>query len=117
MPGAGEELYVMNADGTGEKRLTFFSDPKSDHYDRYSRQMSEVHWSPDGKRLVLGHASRKNRRDRVIGSSVWILTLEDASDVIEPPRGAAAAGSETDVDAWGRSHFVISRTLRPFPPS
>jgi Tol biopolymer transport system component len=86
MPGAGEELYLMNADGSGEKRLTFFSDPKSDHYDRHSRQMSEVHWSPDGKRLVLGHASRRNRRDRIIGSSVWVLTLDEASDVTDPPR-------------------------------
>ena len=89
MPGAGEELYLMNADGTGEERLTFFSDPESDHYDRHSRQMSEIHWSPDGKRLVLGHASRKNRRDEVIGSSVWIVTLDDAPESIAPRSVAA----------------------------
>jgi dipeptidyl aminopeptidase/acylaminoacyl peptidase len=45
MPGIDVEIYLMNADGTGETRLTYFSDPKSEYYDEHSKQMSEVHWS------------------------------------------------------------------------
>ncbi len=89
MPGIDVEIYMMNADGTGEARLTNFSDPKSEYYDKDSKQMSEVHWSPDGNRIVFGHASRARLRDPNMGASVWILTFEGAGDVIHPPGPAS----------------------------
>jgi acetyl esterase/lipase len=77
LPGAGEEIYIMNVDGSGKTRLTYFSDPKSSHHDPNARQISELSWSPDGMHLVFGHASRARRRSMEIGASVWILSFTD----------------------------------------
>jgi Tol biopolymer transport system component len=66
-----EDLYVMNADGTGQQRLT--NDP---HRDR------EVAWSPDGSRIAF-----YSNRDGVY--QVWTIR-PDGSDLKRVTTGATA---------------------------
>jgi Tol biopolymer transport system component len=76
LPGTGEELYLMEADGTGKVRLTYFTDPDHPEYDPIARQITELAWSPDGRRMILGHASREQERGSAeLGSSLYMLTL------------------------------------------
>ncbi len=76
LPGQGEELYLMNADGTDKVRLTYFTEPGHPEYDPIARQITELSWSPDGRGIVFGHCSREQERGTVeLGSSLYILTL------------------------------------------
>lgn len=60
-PGEGEELWLMNADGSNKVRLTYFTDPSHEEYDPNARQITESAWSPDGKKIVFGHVSQEER--------------------------------------------------------
>jgi Tol biopolymer transport system component len=76
LPGEGEELYLMNVDGTNKVRLTYFTEPDHPDYDPIARQITELSWSPDGKQIVFGHASREQERGTAeLGSSLHLLVL------------------------------------------
>jgi len=46
------ELWIMNADGTGKQRLTFYNEPGHDEYTRGRTVVADSAWSPDGSSLV-----------------------------------------------------------------
>lgn len=71
-PGEGEELWIMNADGRGKGRLTFFTDPTHNDYDPHARQITESTWSPDGKKIVFGHVSQEQRGGIHIPSTLYL---------------------------------------------
>jgi tricorn protease-like protein len=64
---AGGELYRVNADGSGLKKLT--SAPSY-----YVRPV----YSPDGRRIVFGMGPWVPRRNLVERLSTRVMTLEDA---------------------------------------
>lgn len=132
MPGSGEELYLMDSDGSEPKRLTFFTERGSDVYDPNSRQISEVHWSPDGGRLVFGHASRVSKRNRELRWSVWILTFEGgeggdrlSSPPTPPQQPTSGPGGrdyphrsvEKEVHGRGAEQFWLFQPGGPAPKS
>jgi Tol biopolymer transport system component/acetyl esterase/lipase len=79
MPGKCD-IFVMRADGSGVRRLTRFNQSGAPEYDRNARQISEISWHPDGRRLVFGQASRKSPGGLDWGSSVWVLELDAGAD-------------------------------------
>lgn len=50
----GTDWWIMNADGTEKKRLSFFNDPKSPYYEKHARYCGLVSFSPDGKKFIGG---------------------------------------------------------------
>jgi len=56
----GEEIYIVNADGTGERRLTFSGDGKNSNIPQ---------WSPDGTRIAFA----SNREDDEGRSSIYVM--------------------------------------------
>ena len=75
-PGDGEELWLMNADGSNKVRLTYFTDPDHNEYDPIARQITEITWSPDGKRVVFGHVSQEERGGPHLPSTLYMLIFE-----------------------------------------
>lgn len=90
--GLEPDLYLMNSDGTGVRRLTHFAEPGYAEYDpafvdphpekkRYvasGTQITEICFSPDGKRLVFGHCkSEQGSMEAIVDipSSIYILTI------------------------------------------
>jgi Tol biopolymer transport system component len=47
------ELWLMNADGSGKQRLTFFNQPGHSHQRAERTVVSDSAWGPDGKSLLL----------------------------------------------------------------
>ncbi|QQR44890.1 PD40 domain-containing protein [Myxococcus xanthus] len=85
------EVYVANADGSGERRLTFFH-----HEDRTPK------WSPDGKWLVI--VSDRERKDRLY------FLRPDGSD-LRAVSGESFEGDEREA-AWspdGQRLVYVSR--------
>ncbi|MBC7864406.1 MAG: PD40 domain-containing protein [Bacteroidia bacterium] len=50
----GTDWWIMNADGTEKKRITFFNDPKNKQYEGHARWAGLITFSPDGKTFVGG---------------------------------------------------------------
>ncbi len=47
------ELWIMDADGSNKKQLTFFNTPDHPDYFGYRTIVSDSAWSPDGKSLIV----------------------------------------------------------------
>jgi hypothetical protein len=47
------ELWIMNADGTGKQRLTYFNSPDHDEFTGGRTIVADSAWSPDGSMLVM----------------------------------------------------------------
>jgi len=47
------ELWLMNADGSGKQRLTFFNQPGHSHQRAERTVVSDSTWGPDGKSLLV----------------------------------------------------------------
>ncbi|MCD4770755.1 MAG: hypothetical protein K8R35_11385 [Bacteroidales bacterium] len=73
--GEGEELWLMNADGSNKVRLTYFADPDHDEYDPIARQITEITWNPDGKSVVFGHVSQEERGGPHLPSILYLFTF------------------------------------------
>lgn len=73
-PGEGEELWLMDANGSNKVRLTYFTDPSHKEYAPNSRQITESTWSPDGKSVVFGHVNQEERGGIHIPSTLYLLT-------------------------------------------
>ncbi len=50
----GTDWWIMNADGSDKKRLTYFNDKNSKHYEGHARWAGLISFSPDGKQFVGG---------------------------------------------------------------
>jgi len=50
------DLWLMNADGSGKARLTYFNDPSSPEYFGKRCIVSDNAWSPDGRHIVVNVA-------------------------------------------------------------
>jgi Tol biopolymer transport system component len=69
--GSYGQLFLMDADGSDVRRLTFSAVDGKAVIDDYA------HWSPDGKRIVF---QRTSRRDGHMDADIWIIdyaTLEE----------------------------------------
>ncbi len=74
-PGDGEELWIMDADGTNKVRLTRFAEPGYEEYDPEARQITESSWSPDGRGVVFGHVSAPERAGVRLPSTLYYLEV------------------------------------------
>ncbi len=92
--GHEDEIYLMRADGTGKTRLTHFTEPGYPEYDpvyemedaeRYAyrpsgTQITEMCFSPDGRRLVFGRCRPTGdplESALEIHSYLYVLTLPE----------------------------------------
>ena len=81
-PGIGEELYLMEADGSNKIRLTYFTNLSYPEYDKYAKHCAEITWSPDGKNIVFGHGSRPLWRFTPSrDSDLYMLSLESTPPI------------------------------------
>ena len=82
VPGTGDGIFVMNADGYGVSQLT-------DDWDSYSYSDSDPSWSSDGNKIAF-HRYRFNEQDDSIfvmnadGTGVTQLTNNNDDDDMWP---------------------------------
>jgi Tol biopolymer transport system component len=87
VPGRLEQIFVMNIDGTGTRRVS-----RGDYYDFLPR------WSPDGERIGF-----TSQRDGTNG--IWSMRL-DGSDVIDLSRTPSGLAMQP-----GHNVLTVSETL------
>lgn len=46
------DMWIMNADGSNKRRLTYFEDKKAESFYGFTGAIADSSWSPDGKKLV-----------------------------------------------------------------
>ena len=78
MPPDGMELFLMDMDGSNSVQLTHFFDNRFPEYREDWLQISEIDWSPDGKKVIFGNARGDRNAPRVdINSDIYILTVPE----------------------------------------
>jgi len=65
------DLWIMDADGSGAQRLTFWNDPQSDH-SLGQALITDLAWSPDGDRLLATVVSAGIE----IEQAIWEVVLD-----------------------------------------
>jgi PKD repeat protein len=91
------EIYVMNADGSEQTRLT--------NNDLYVLDQSPD-WSPDGTKIAFD-SSRESGRD------IYVMNAADGSDVTRLTSG----GGADDLPSWSPDGTKIAfRSYREYPP-
>ena len=74
------ELWIMDADGTHQQRLTFYNQPDHPHHRSPRTVVSDSAWSPDGKSLLVLVAHYDGTGPSSKGSAELVLiTLPDGS--------------------------------------
>jgi Tol biopolymer transport system component len=53
------DYWIMNADGSNKRRLTYFNDPGAPEYRPSKNIASDLSWSPDGKSIVADLQMRR----------------------------------------------------------
>lgn len=56
----GTDYWIMEANGTKKRRLTFFNDPGNPHYKGKKITVGDFSWSPDGEGIVAYYHDMKN---------------------------------------------------------
>lgn len=67
------DLWMMNADGTGKVRLTYFNEPGSPEYFGKRCIVSDNAWSPDGRQIVVNVAYEAGPR---LQSKCFVLDVK-----------------------------------------
>jgi Tol biopolymer transport system component len=63
------ELWLMNPDGSGKRRVTYFNEPGHPEFTGGRACVSDMAWSPDGTRLAMRvQFPESSRRDQL-----WII--------------------------------------------
>jgi tricorn protease-like protein len=67
----GTDYWLMNADGSGKRRLTYFNQPGHPHYAGVKVIVADFSWRPDGTGFAAyygegGPLEQKNRKTRII---------------------------------------------------
>jgi len=77
-PGEGEEMWLMDADGSNKIQLTHFTDSNYPEYNPNARQTPESTWSPDGKSIIFAHVSegQESGLGPHIPSTLYKITFE-----------------------------------------
>ena len=65
------DLWIMNADGSDKRRVTYFNEPGHPDYLGSRAVVADSAWSPDGKKIVATVAY-ENKRGRLISKVVMI---------------------------------------------
>jgi tricorn protease len=81
-PGRKVEVYVMNADGSGVKRLTHFNQPGHPHRRRFqpfgfTNACGELDWGPQGRRIVFGMSNGGRLRWPYVRPSLYMLRMQE----------------------------------------
>lgn len=75
-PTDGMEIFLMDADGGNRIQLTHFSDPGYPEYRDNWLQITEIDWSPNGKKIIFGNARGDKNAPKVdINSDLYLFTL------------------------------------------
>ncbi|PIY60270.1 hypothetical protein COY95_02655, partial [Candidatus Woesearchaeota archaeon CG_4_10_14_0_8_um_filter_47_5] len=72
------DLYLMDANGSNKKRLTYFNEPGYPEYDGQLHNVGEGSWSPDGTRYIF-HVH--DHHSQHINSSDWSGNFCNGSDM------------------------------------
>jgi len=67
-PGEGEEVWLMNADGSNKVQLTHFTDSDYPEYSPDARQVPESDWHPSGRSIIFAHVNQK--RESGLGTHI-----------------------------------------------
>lgn len=69
------ELWIMNADGSGKQRITYFNEPDHAHNRANRTAVSDSAWGPDGQSLIvlLAHYDGTGPGTRATGRSELVL--------------------------------------------
>ena len=59
----GTDYWIMNPDGSGKQRLTYFNKPGHSHYKGKKIKAADFSWSPDGKRIAAYYHDMKKISD------------------------------------------------------
>ncbi len=103
------DVWLMNTDGSGRQRITYFNEPGNADYLGVRVVASELRWSPDGTKL----AARIQTPSLPVRNHIYIIDLARNVD----GDGAADASDTGDTDGDGRSdkleHFCGADTGSP----
>lgn len=62
IPGANNEIYLMNNDGSDKTRLTYFNEDGHPHNEYgYASTCGELDWSPDGSKIILSFQTSSSK--------------------------------------------------------
>jgi Tol biopolymer transport system component len=73
------ELWLMNTDGENQQRLTYFNEEGHQEYMGTRSVVSDLVWSPDGKRIVLTVAYEADTITGQLKSKIMMAQLAESS--------------------------------------
>ncbi len=114
------DAWIMNADGTGQTRVTYFNQPGSQDSIGEQAIVSDLDWNPDGTAIVM----RVQFRFTANPDRIYILLLcrdansDSACDAAASPYPANAVAVQSDTVGPGDDLLFTSiRHLPSQPPS
>jgi len=82
------ELWIMNANGTGKQRLTFYNGPDVDHphFSGYRTAVSDSAWAPDGQSLIVlvAHADGTGEDSSTNSSFTELVLITLGEENVQP---------------------------------
>ena len=79
----GTDYWIMNSDGSGKQRLTYFNKPGHSHYKGKKITTADFSWSPEGKRIAAYYHDMKNILDYLFNKN----NVEEKIIMIEFKKG------------------------------
>jgi Tol biopolymer transport system component len=73
------DYWIMDADGLNKQRLTYFNEPRHEHYMGYTSIVADCSWSPDGRKIVASVLCGQGRAStRIVVIELNDIALESA---------------------------------------